>query len=451
MSTVPDVIVIGAGAAGLTAAIVLGRRGLSVTMFEARDRIGGRMFTQRDQVLGAPIEYGAEFIHGLAPEIWEPLQSRKIAITEVEGDSWCSRKAQLAPCDFFSQVDDILKKMNPRDPDESFLSFLDRHYPDSPNDPARHEARQHALAYVSGFNAADPDRVGVHWLVQQMRAEERTGGDRAFRSQHGYEDLLNIFSEQLSVAGVRIQTQTVVDTITWHAHHANIAYRTPNGTGNASTARVLVTIPLSLLQSRDHQEGTVHFIPDLSKNKREAMTKLEMGKVIRITLRFRDRFWDALAGGSTSKTLSNMSFLFSDRSEDCFPTWWTTMPEKLPLIVGWAPFRSGEQLSGKNRSFVIGQALQSLGRLLNREPRELSNLLKDAYFHDWQTDPFSRGAYSYGAVGSDRAAEELGSPMEDTLFFAGEATDTSGHTGTVQGAIASGQRAANEILAALHL
>ena len=76
-------------------------------------------------------------------------------------------------------------------------------------------------------------------------------------------------------------------------------------------------------------------------------------------------------------------------------------------------------------------------------------MLEDAYFHDWQSDPFSRGAYSYGGVGADDAQRTLGSPVDNILFFAGEATDTSGYNGTVHGAILSGHRAAEEILSSL--
>ena len=72
--------------------------------------------------------------------------------------------------------------------------------------------------------------------------------------------------------------------------------------------------------------------------------------------------------------------------------------------------------------------------------------LEAAYFHDWQSDPFSRGAYSYSKVGSDGAQKALAAPLDHTLFFAGEATDLSGHNGTVHGAIASAHRAAEEIL-----
>ena len=122
------------------------------------------------------------------------------------------------------------------------------------------------------------------------------------------------------------------------------------------------------------------------------------------------------------------------------------MPEKLPMITGWAPFRCAERLSGKSRSFVIDRGLQTLAALLGVGLDELTNWLDAAYFHDWQSDPFSRGAYSYGGVDADGAQQALANPVENTLFFAGEATDTTGHNGTVHGAIASGRRAAKEIL-----
>lgn len=124
------------------------------------------------------------------------------------------------------------------------------------------------------------------------------------------------------------------------------------------------------------------------------------------------------------------------------------MPEKLPFLVGWAPFHSAERLSGQNESFVAEQSIKALHRLLGVSVQELNTLLEHAYFHDWQNDPFSRGAYSYGKAGSDGAQEMLAKPIEDTLYFAGEATDIGGHNGTVHGAIASGQRVAAEIAGA---
>jgi len=169
-----------------------------------------------------------------------------------------------------------------------------------------------------------------------------------------------------------------------------------------------------------------------------------MGKASRVTLRFRERFWEELSPQGTNKNLSQMNFLFSQ--DEWFPTWWTTMPKKLPTLTGWAAFRRAEKLSAESCSRVGEHAVETIAALLHLPLQEVKDQMETAYFHDWQNDPFSRGAYSYGAVGADGAQEALGNPVENTLFFAGEATDTSGNNGTVHAAIASGNRAAREIL-----
>src|ERR1700756_841318 len=179
MAKDPAVIIIGAGIAGLGDARELGRAGLSVCILGARDRIGGRVFTQHEPGCDVPIELGAEFIHGRPREIWDPLEKAGVKISEVDGDNWCVSEGRLSTCDFFSEVESILDKMDYSHADESFLEFLERSFP-KPNTKRNREAKQRASAYVSGFNAADPALVGVHWLVQESRAEEKIEGDRAF-------------------------------------------------------------------------------------------------------------------------------------------------------------------------------------------------------------------------------------------------------------------------------
>src|SRR5258707_243739 len=85
-----DVIIVGAGAAGLAAAAALGEAGLGVTILEARNRIGGRIFTLHDPLYEAPVELGAEFIHGRPPEIWNLLKRRDVRIREMDGNNWCN-------------------------------------------------------------------------------------------------------------------------------------------------------------------------------------------------------------------------------------------------------------------------------------------------------------------------------------------------------------------------
>lgn len=446
MSQDKPVIIIGAGIAGLAAATKLGQSGIPVTVVEARNRIGGRIFTQRNAAYNAPIELGAEFIHGLPPEILEQLP--KSEIEEVEGQNWCVYEQRLSPCNFFSQVDSILDAMDDSLPDESFLAFLERKFPNPSHDAGLNQAKRRATAYVSGYNAADPRLVGVRWLVAGMRAEEKIQGHRAFRSRNGYADLIGAYGRQIAHHDIAIRTATVIESIVWKPGVAQLKTHSEEGSSTFTTPQVLLTLPLSLLKT-SQKPGAVEFIPPLPREKIDSLDKLEMGEVIRIVLQFRHRFWDAIrAPGNAKSTLSDMSFLLSD--DESFPTWWTTMPQKQPLITGWAPFRCANKLSGKDQSAVVRQALQTLSSLLGESVQNLEDWLDAAYFHDWQTDPFSRGAYSYGKVGANSAQQVLAAPVENTLFFAGEATDTSGNNGTVHGAIASGYRAAQEIIKARH-
>jgi monoamine oxidase len=443
-----SVLVIGAGISGLAAAVKLAEAGLPVTILEARDRVGGRIFTRHDDDSPVPIELGAEFIHGMAPEIVEPLQQMNAAITEVEGDNWCVSNGRLSQCKFFAQIDKILGKMDANAPDESFLTFLERCFPNKKNDLELEEARRHAIGYVTGFNAADPAQVSVHWLVQEMEAEERIQGQRAFRPVDGYAPLVRFFRRRFEQAGGVIHTGTVAERVNWRRGHAEITMRATDkssGESKMTAAKALITLPLALLKAHVGETGAIEFRPTLPRKKLDALDRLEMGKVIRVVLRFRHRFWETLTPSrGDEKTLGRMSFLFSD--DQWFPTWWTTAPRESPIITAWAPFRAAERLSGQREAFVIDQCLNTLSQLLSVSPSKLQDEFAAAYFHDWQGDPFARGVYSYAKVGADGAQQELAAPLENTLFFAGEATDTSGNTGTVHGAIASGYRAASEIL-----
>ncbi len=434
-----DLIIIGAGVAGLAAASELGSSGLRIVILEGRDRIGGRIFTQRDPVLNEPIELGAEFVHGRPPEIWDLLGPAGVRPEEVTGNNWCFNRGQLCTCDFFSAVDELLGKLSDEGPDESFTEFLTRC-----GSGCDKETKQWVLAYIRGFHAADPDLISTHWIVKGMRTEEKIDGERGFHIPRGYEFLVELLRKQLNPSTC-LELGRTVERITWSSGQVHVQVAGLNSPMKA--ARVLTTVPLGVLQNVDGKYGLM-FDPELPASKRGAMDKLAMGHVARIVLRFKERFWDKLrVSDHPGATLSNMRFLFSH--EECFPTWWTTLPRKLPIITGWAPAPGAEQLSGQSKEYVVQSALHTLGKLMGTGEEQLSRLLESAWWHDWQADPFSRGAYSYVKKGGDAAPRELAAPVENTLFFAGEATDTSGQNGTVHGAIASGRRAAKEILRSL--
>jgi monoamine oxidase len=200
-----------------------------------------------------------------------------------------------------------------------------------------------------------------------------------------------------------------------------------------------MTLPLSILQTPD----AVRFEPDL-RNKREAAGRLAMGEVIRVTMRFRERFWQSGVPAARNHDLSKLSFLFSHDAE--FPTWWSVYPIHVPVLTGWAAGARAERLAKLPEHSIICEALAALARITAEPEHRLRDLLEAAHLHNWQTDPFTRGAYSYIPENAMDAPEQLAAPVEGTLFFAGEATDTVGFEGTVHGAIATGDRAAREVI-----
>src|SRR4051794_6048709 len=149
-----DVVIVGAGAAGLAAAATLNKAGLRTVILEARDRIGGRIHTQRPSSVPVPIELGAEFIHGRPSELWHLVRRESLPLAEVEGDNFCFERGKLKKCnDFWEQWERVSQSMRARSGrDESFLSFLDR-LKTRQSLPA--EIYRHAVEFVEGFNAAN--------------------------------------------------------------------------------------------------------------------------------------------------------------------------------------------------------------------------------------------------------------------------------------------------------
>jgi monoamine oxidase len=424
-----EVVIIGAGVAGLSAAQMLTRAGISVHLIEARDRIGGRVFTVHQPGLDAGIELGAEFLHGKPPEIWELLGGGAEAV-ETSGRDWCSQAGEITTCDFFEQVDKFLERMQIADPDRSFREFAD-----SVNDVPP-EVKRRALMYVEGFNAARAEEISVNSLVRAAKAEEQIGGDRAFRIRGGYDLVPRALLGRCEPRNLRLNMNSVVTAVEWERGAVRVLTQNGNDQSAVTARCAVVTLPLGVLHA-----GSVAFTPALDA-KRAALAGLVMGKVLRVTLRFRENFWRERKE-SGGQSLADLRFLFTDDAN--FPTWWSDSPLQAPLLTGWSPALAAERLSGRPLEVIRQAAVQSLANVMHMSVAEISGLLLDAQVHDWQTDPFSCGAYSYVRAGGDGAQRELSAPLAGTLFFAGEACD-EGHFGTVHGAIASGKRTAREVL-----
>jgi len=203
--------------------------------------------------------------------------------------------------------------------------------------------------------------------------------------------------------------------------------------------QAIIAVPLGVLQAAPRETGHIAFEPPL-RTKTEALRGLVSGPVIKLSLRFRSAFWEQVEDGRYRDAM------FFHADDQPFRTFWTQLPVKAPMLVAWAGGPRALQLdiAGTNES-LTQLALQSLEALFG-EHWDVEDEFEGSYCHDWQRDPFARGAYSYVAVGGGTARADLAASVEDTLFFAGEAADDTGEAATVAGALLSGERAANEIL-----
>ena len=441
-----DVIIIGAGASGLSAARQLSASGLRVTVLEARDRIGGRIHTVREIGSQVPIELGAEFVHGTPAESWDLLRAGKLATYEVTDNHWFLRDGKLSQdAKFWEETESIFSRIDQiTEPDVSFAEYLRRYCTDLPD-----RARDMALAFVEGFDAADPKRAGVRALAEEQKASGETEGDRSFRLINGYDRLIESLAAGLHPTHCDLRLNTVVTTIRWKAGSVQVTALNGGTERTLQTKRVLITVPIGVLKAADSEVGAIRFTPDLLE-KRQALDRLEMGSILKIILHFRDAFWETekFATLPPDQTLRDACFLHA--RGPLFFTWWTLLPVRANVLVGWSGGPSAEKLSRLGEGEIVQEALTSLSQFLGVDAKTLSTRLERATVANWQADPCSRGAYSYTGVGGSEAHAALARAVEGTLFFAGEATN-AGQSGTVAGAIASGYRAAREMLGRAHL
>jgi monoamine oxidase len=444
MSDTADILIIGAGAAGLAAARELSSAGFEVTILEARDRIGGRIHTYRTDRSSLPIEVGAEFIHGRPPETLEIMNRTHLPLAEVPSRHWYLRDGMLTRSDeFWAKLEDLMEKMKEiKAQDQSFDEFLETYCQTHPLG----EARTIARLYVEGFHAARPERVSVLGLNKANDAADSIDGDKQFRSLNGYDLIVQALYDEAVSHGAGVRLNTVVEEVRWQRNQIAVTSSSGNNTWDFKASRALVTLPLGVLQAGANEVGTVRFVPSLRK-KDEAARKLAMGEVVRIVLRFRERFWENLklpTKEGPEQDLTELAFIHA--SNAVIPTWWTQLPVRVPLLVGWAGGPRAEKLTFETRESLLNKAIESLSTIFRIPYKEIGGLLEEFYAHDWHGDPFSRGAYSYVLVGGLEAQMELARSIDETLFFAGEALNTQGHIGTVHGAIASGIEAAHEII-----
>jgi len=297
------------------------------------------------------------------------------------------------------------------------------------------EARSRAMGFVEGFNAADAKEISAMALGWQQKAEDAIDGDRMWRLTEGYDRLPEFLRGKIEAAGGEVVMGAEVVRVRWRAERGGRGEKLAEGAevvcadGRSWRAeKVVVTLPLGVLQA-----GAVQFEPEVPEVMRTAR-QLRMGHAVRFTMVFRRRLWP-----------ETMSFLMT--LESLPRVWWTARPEESHSLTGWVGGPSALELTGLGDDELKGLAVTAVAMALGIGEDEVRTELAGFHTHDWETDRWSRGAYTWVPVGGLEASAAMGVPVADALYFAGEHTDTTGHWGTVHAALRSGLRVAGQVLA----
>ena len=434
-----DVIVIGAGAAGLAAANALVESGFDVVVLEARERVGGRIFTAAPSPALVPIELGAEFIHGSAEAIRVLAKQHGLPTLDVAGQRFehSSRGLRVAR-DYSARLDRVMHRLGSHHPDRSLAEALRAN-----RGSLRAADRSLATRFVEGYDAADATLVSERWLAAVGQPGHDVHESRIGRLADGFGALVHAMARPL---GKRVRLGHVVAGVRWRPGRVEVAAARVGGRRRVWTARaVVVTVPLGVLQAPAGAPGAIAFDPPAAPLARAAALGL-MGPVHRLALRFDEPFWLAprFAQRLGAPALDRMVFVQSRRPL-AFRVWWTSYPVRSPVLVAWCGGPRAAALARDPLRALEQHAVESLASIFRMTPARLAMRLVQSYHHDWQRDPYARGAYSFARVGGSRMSERLARPVANTIWYAGESADHPGSTGTVHGAIASGQRAAREI------
>jgi monoamine oxidase len=421
-----DVIVVGAGASGLMAAWELVQTGKKTAVVEAKDRVGGRAYTVRDNNFELPVELGAEFVHGNLELTQMLLKKAGAEKYKVAGDIWQNEDDELdEQDDFIEDYSALNKKFEELREDISVADFIKDYLQGNEFEEARFTLKN----YVEGYYAADTHKASTF----SLREELTTSDDEQYRIEGGYIKLVDYLHKQCNEKGVQFFLSHPAKEIKWEKGDVEVV----SGQKTFYAKKVLITVPVGVLQSE-----SIRFSPAIPETM-NATKQLGFGPVIKTLLQFDEAFWKN-EKFTQGKKLDKLSFIFS---RSIIPTWWTYHPKHVAMLTGWSGGPHAEKLKGLSDEEILLNALKSLSEIFNIDKTTLQQKLKAWHVANWVNDSYCCGGYSYEVVNGSKYKRIIKQPIENTIFFAGEGLIDGPEIGTVEAALSSGRDTAHRMIA----
>ena len=424
-----DTIVVGAGVAGLTAAQLLVRSGRRVVVLEARDRVGGRVWTDRSD--GHVLDRGASWIHGIddspvaaaAAAFGMPMHEYTVGSYQPDGRpiAYFGPEAErLSDVEVQSFVDDL------RTVDAALVGLIATSAPDA----SYSDVAETALTSL-GWDAARADRVREYL---SHRTEEQLGAWIEDLAAHGldndeidgdevvFPDGYARLPEHLG-RGLDVRLEHIVSHVRWAADGVTVTV----GDQTMAASSALLTVPVGVLQSAEFVIEPP--LPDLNAS---ALSRLEMNAFEKVFLRFATKFWD--------------EGVYAIRQLGPAGEWWhswydLTDMDGTPTLLTFAAGPAAQATRGWDDFRVAESVLAQLRRLYGDRVETPTAV----HVTSWRDDPFAHGSFAFMTVGATTDDhDDLATPVGGVLHIAGEATWTD-DPATVTAAMCSGHRAAVNI------